>query len=89
MAPEKEKELMTTGKAAEKAGVSRQTLQYYLMVGLLEPTEVTKTGRKKFDSEAVKKIVIIKNMNKSGYPLREIRDIFFESDDDLKGSKSG
>ena len=36
-----EKKLMyPVGKAAQKAGVSRQSLQYYLMVGLLEPTQI-------------------------------------------------
>ncbi len=71
-------ELVSIGRAAEKAGVSRQSLQYYLMVGLLEPTEVTPTGRRLFDHKAIDQIRLIKKLNESGYPLRAIRDLFME-----------
>ncbi len=82
------KVLMPIGKAAKKAGISRQSLQYYLMVGLLEPTEVTDTGRRMFDTGAVERIKLIKKLNKSGYPLRAIRELFIEGGNDLKGPQS-
>lgn len=72
------KKLLSIGKTAEKAGISRQSLQYYLMIGLLEPTETTSTGRRMFDEKAVTRIKMIKKLNESGYPLRAIRDLFFE-----------
>ena len=78
--------LLAIGAAAEKAGVSRQSLQYYLMVGLLEPAEVTETGRRLFDQKAIDRIKLIKRLNESGYPLRAIRDLFMEDRGDLKGS---
>lgn len=74
------------GPAAEKAGISRQSLQYYLMIGLLEPTEITATGRRLFDQKAVERIRLIKKLNESGYPLRAIRELFMEGRTDLKGS---
>ncbi len=80
--------LVPIGKAAKKAGVSRQSLQYYLMVGLLEPTEVTSTGRRLFDEKSIERIKLIKKLNKSGYPLRAIRELFMEGHGDLKGDKS-
>jgi DNA-binding transcriptional MerR regulator len=70
--------IFSVGKAAKKAGVSRQSLQYYLMVGLLEATEVTKTGRRLFDDKAVERIKLIRQLNDSGYPLRAIRELFME-----------
>ena len=73
-----EKKLLTVGQAAKKAGISRQTLQYYLLVGLLEPTETTAARRRLFDEKAVEKIKLIKKLNTSGYPLREIRELFFQ-----------
>ncbi len=73
-----ERRLFSIGKAAAKAGVSRQTVQYYLMVGLLEPTKVTATGRRLFDEKAVEKIRLIQKMNKTGYTLRDIREVFLE-----------
>jgi DNA-binding transcriptional MerR regulator len=78
---------MSIGQAAEKAGVSRQSLQYYLMVGLLEPTEVASAGRRFFDQKAVERIRLIKRLNKSGYPLRAIRELFMEGRTDLKGNR--
>jgi DNA-binding transcriptional MerR regulator len=79
--------LMPIGAAAKKAGISRQSLQYYLMVGLLEPTEITATGRRLFDQENIKRIRLIKKLSDSGYPLRAIRELFLEGRTDLKGSK--
>jgi DNA-binding transcriptional MerR regulator len=79
--------LISVGVAAKKAGISRQSLQYYLMVGLLEPTEITPTGRRLFDEKTVERIKLIKKLNKSGYPLRAIRELFLEGRTDLKGNK--
>ena len=70
--------LLPIGKAAAKAGISRQSLQYYVMVGLLDPTEVSDTGRRYFDDKAVERVRLIKKLNESGYPLRAIRDLFLE-----------
>lgn len=80
-------QLSSVGAAAKKAGISRQSLQYYLMVGLLEPTEVTPTGRRLFDEKAIERVKLIKKLNDSGYPLRAIRELFLEGRTDLKGSK--
>jgi len=56
------------------------------MVGLLEPTEVTPTGRRLFDRKCIERIKLIKKLNKSGYPLRAIRELFLEGRGDVKGS---
>ena len=81
------KDLMPVGSAAKKAGISRQSLQYYMMVGLLEPTQITTTGRRLFDNKSIERIRLIKKLNESGYPLRAIRELFLQRRDDLKGSK--
>jgi len=70
--------LIPIGQAAKKAGISRQSLQYYLMVGLLESAKVTETGRRLFDKASVERIKLIKKLNDSGYPLRAIRELFLE-----------
>ncbi len=71
-------DLVSIGAAAKKAGVSRQSLQYYLMIGLLEPSQVSPTGRRLFDAKAVERVALIKRLNDSGYPLRAIRELFME-----------
>ncbi len=82
------KELFQIGSAAKEAGISRQSLQYYLMVGLLEPTFVSDSGRRFFDRDAVARIKLINKLNQSGYPLRSIRELFFEDRGQAKGKKS-
>ena len=78
---------MPIGAAAKKAGISRQSLQYYLMVGLLEPTEVTPTGRRLFDEKSIELIKLVRKLNDSGYPLRAIRELFLQGRTDLKGNR--
>ena len=78
---------MPVGTAAKKAGISRQSLQYYLMVGLLKPREVTPTGRRLFDDKDIERIKLIKILNDSGYPLRDIRELFMEGRSDMKGNE--
>lgn len=68
--------LLPTTQAARAAGVSRQTLQYYLMVGLVEPTKRSSGGHQLFDEVTIERIRLIKMMNDSGYSLRDIREIF-------------
>ena len=79
--------LMPIGVSAKKAGISRQSLQYYIMVGLVEPTKVSPSGRRLFDEKAIERIKLIKKLNDSGYPLRAIRELFLDGRTDLKGSK--
>jgi DNA-binding transcriptional MerR regulator len=69
---------MSIGKAAKLANVSTQSLQYYIMVGLIKPSSISETNRRLFDDKAVERIKLIKKLNKSGYPLRAIRELFLE-----------
>ena len=73
-----EGKLFPIGKAAQKAGVSRQSVQYYIMIGLLNAAQISKTGRRLFDEGSVQRIKLIKQLNDSGYPLREIKEVFLE-----------
>jgi DNA-binding transcriptional MerR regulator len=77
--------LVSIGVAAKMAGVSRQSVQYYLMVGLIEPTEVAKSGRRLFDLKNIERIKLVKKLNESGYPLRAIRELFLEGRTNMKG----
>jgi len=70
--------LISIGKTAKLAGVSTQSLQYYIMVGLIKPTAVSGTNRRLFDGKAVDRIKLVNKLNKSGYPLRAIRELFLE-----------
>jgi MerR family Zn(II)-responsive transcriptional regulator of zntA len=75
---EKDK-LLRIAEAAKEAGVTKQSLQYYLMVGLIEPTRRSASRQQLFDDKAIERIRLVKKLNDSGYPLREIREIFLRN----------
>jgi DNA-binding transcriptional MerR regulator len=81
-------DLLQIGQAAKKAGVSVQSVQNYIMLGLLKPTQLTPGGRRLFDREAVERIVLIHKMNQSGYTLRAIRELFVQRFGQPKESRS-
>lgn len=60
-------------QAAKAAGVSTQTLEYYIMLGLIEPITAPGSRRRSFDESLVKRIRLIRELNDSGYTLRDIR----------------
>jgi DNA-binding transcriptional MerR regulator len=67
-------ELMRLAQAADSAGVSRQTIEYYIMIGLVQPIRRGK-GRY-FDDKLVGRIRLIRSLNDSGYTLRSIRETY-------------
>ena len=75
---EKSKKLLKTGEVLSKAGISRQVLYRYIQMDLIEPAEVTETGRNLFREVVFKQIARIQKLNDSGYTLRDIREIFGE-----------
>lgn len=69
--------LMRISQAARSAGVSKQTVEYYIMIGLVSPIRRRGTKGRFFDEEIVKRIRIIRRLNTSGYTLRSIRETYF------------
>lgn len=60
----------------EKTGISRQVLQRYITMGLVKEEDRTEGGHRIFGEDAIKRIQIIKRLNKSGYTLRDMREAF-------------
>ena len=73
---EPEESLLKTGEVLKGAGVSRQVLYRYMQMELIEPAQVTDTGRHFFRESVYKQIKRIQQLNESGYTLRDIREIF-------------
>jgi DNA-binding transcriptional MerR regulator len=68
--------LMRLSEAAHAAGVSRQTVEYYIMLGLVAPIRGPGRRGRMFDRALVKRIKLIRQANDSGYTLRDIREIY-------------
>ena len=65
---------MKISQAAEAAGVSKQTVEYYVLIGLVKPIRVD--GHRHFDATLVRRIRLIRQLNDSGYTLRSIRETY-------------
>ena len=63
-------------QAAAASGVSKQTLEYYIMLGLISP--IRRPGRRTryFDDALVRRIRLIRQLNGSGYTLASIRQTY-------------
>lgn len=70
------KELMRISQAAAAGGVSPQTVEYYIMLGLIEPIRQPGKRGRFFDESHVKRIRLIRQLNKTGYTLRSIRETY-------------
>mgnify|MGYP006292446273 CR=1 FL=1 len=64
--------------AAEAAGVSRQTVEYYITLGLVRPIRPPRSRARLFDEKLIQRIRLIRRLNESGYTLRDIRDIYLK-----------
>ena len=74
--PKTDESMLRISAAAKAAGVHTQTIEYYIMVGLVKPLrQPDKTGRY-FSRRLVRRIRLIRDLNQSGYTLRAIREIY-------------
>ena len=69
---------MRISKAAAAAEVSRQTVEYYIMLGMIVPLRQEGRYGRFFDAELVKRIKLIRRLNETGYALRDIREIYLK-----------
>ena len=67
---------MRISQAAKAAGVSKQTIEYYIMIGLIDPLRKPGKRGRYFDREHVRRIKLIRHLNETGLPLREIRETY-------------
>ena len=63
---------------AASASVTRHVIHMYLTLGLIEPAEQTPSGHNLFDASVFKRLELIERLKKSGYTLRDIKEIFFK-----------
>jgi len=71
-------DLMRISAAARAADVSRQTIEYYVMLGLVCPIRLPGRYGRYFDDALVRRIRLIRQLNESGYTLRDIRETYLE-----------
>ena len=78
MPRESKKKLLRISAAAEAAGVSKQTVEYYILLGLVEPIRFPGRSARYFDEAVIRRIRLIRHMNESGYALWDIRQTYLD-----------
>jgi DNA-binding transcriptional MerR regulator len=67
---------MKISQAARAAGVSVQTVEYYILLGLLKPIRQPGKRGRWFSGAHVKRIRLIRQLNASGYTLQALRETY-------------
>ena len=74
--------MKTISQVAELAGISTRTLQYYDEIGLLKPSEITPSGYRLYDDNALQELQQILFFKELGFQLKEIKEILQRPDFD-------
>lgn len=70
--------LFKTGEVLKRSGLSREVFYRYLNIGLIKEAGRTAGGHNLFDESVFARLELIQQLNRTGYPLRDIKDIFFK-----------
>lgn len=73
---------MLIGELAKAAGVNVQTVRYYERLGLVLPDGRTASGYRKYGPRTLLRLQRIKQAQRLGFKLAELRAIFRRSDSD-------
>jgi MerR family transcriptional regulator, redox-sensitive transcriptional activator SoxR len=76
---------MAIGEVARLAGIRTSAIRYYERVGLL-PAPQRINGRRRYDSNVLKKIALIHFAQQAGLTVGEIRTLFYEFPTDIPPS---
>lgn len=74
--------MRTISQVAELSGVSIRTLQYYDEIGLLKPSELTQSGYRLYNADALQKLQQILFFKELGFKLKDISEILQKPDYD-------
>ncbi|MDO4336755.1 MAG: MerR family transcriptional regulator [Eubacteriales bacterium] len=74
--------MKTISQVAELTGVSIRALQYYDEIGLLKPSELTQSGYRLYDDEALQKLQQILFFKELDFKLKDIQKILEKPDFD-------
>jgi len=70
--------LYPAGPILKKAGISRQQLYQYTALGLIGGVTFNKNGYRLYPKTVFRHLKLIRNLNRLGYSLRDIKELFSE-----------
>lgn len=68
-------ETLSIGELARRTGVRPSAIRYYEDAGVI-PRPARSGGRRRYDTEAVRRIEVLKFAQRTGFTLEEIRTLF-------------
>ena len=69
---------LKTKDVLHATGITHQILYRYVTMGLVREYHTTESGHRLFSPETIAAIKLIRQLNQTGYTLRDIKDIFFK-----------
>lgn len=66
---------MTIGQIAREAGIGVETIRFYEREGLLERPARQQSGYRQFEPDAIARLRFIKQAQRLGFTLREVREL--------------
>ena len=70
--------LYTAGEIARRAGLTRQTVHHYTVLGLIAPVERTGGGFRLYAESALRRIRLVRGLLSTGYTLRDLSETYFK-----------
>jgi len=70
--------LLKPGEVASRVGLSRQAIHVYTTMGLIKEARRTPSGHRFYSEGVLKLIALIRELAKTGYTLRDIKEIFIK-----------
>lgn len=68
--------LMRIGELSRRAGTTMRTIRYYEEIGLLSPVGRTKGGFRLYEEVELKKLHLIRNLQRLSIPLAAVKALF-------------
>lgn len=66
---------MQIGTVARRSGVTVETIRYYERIGLLPEAPRSRSGYRRFDEDAVRRLRFVQRAQALGFSLEEIREL--------------
>lgn len=66
---------MKIGELAKASGCHAQSIRHYEHLGLLPPSQRTSTGHRRYSSDDVKRLKLVRDARGQGLSLPAIRDL--------------
>lgn len=76
--PKNARAWLKTAEVLAATGITHQTLYRYATIGLIEEIDSTAGGHRRFPPETIAAIKLVQGLVRTGYTLRDIKEIFFK-----------